>query len=199
MFSAVAQRRPVVVGEPQRHLEVKNIEQLDEVVGPAGGNGAGAHGVFERQIPADDPGEDFAERGVGVGVGAARQRNHGGEFRIAQRRQRRNPSPERTKESIERRAGVMRAEARQHENARADDRADAQRGELKRARACASGCARLFLSPPRAARSSASWQTNHRHARSSVQPAYDELAIDAALLVIKHLAKSTQATSCVQR
>src|SRR6266436_5231882 len=50
-----AQPRPVVIGQPQRHLDIENIEQLDEVVGPSRGNRARAHGVFQREIPADDP------------------------------------------------------------------------------------------------------------------------------------------------
>ena len=79
-----AQSGPVVVGQPQRHLDVEDIQQFDEVVRPARRHRAGAHGVFERQVPADDPGEQFAQRGVRVGVGAAGQRNHGGEFGIAE-------------------------------------------------------------------------------------------------------------------
>ena len=38
----------------------------------------------ENQIPADDPGENFAERGVGVGVGAAGDGRHRREFGVAQ-------------------------------------------------------------------------------------------------------------------
>ena len=83
-----AERRPVVVGQPQRHLDVEECAELDEVVGPTGGHGAGAHGVFQRQVPADDPGEDLAQRGVSVRVGAARQWNHGRKLGVAQRRER---------------------------------------------------------------------------------------------------------------
>ena len=142
IFSAVRKRGPVVVGQPQRHLQMKDIQELDEVVRPAGGNRARAHGVFERQVPADDPGENFAQRGVGVGVGAAGQRNQRGEFGVAQTGETRSPVRKaRTKAS-----GRARRSARpspdKHENSRADDRADAQRGERNRARACASGYAR---------------------------------------------------------
>ena len=41
-----------------------------------------ADGVFENQIPADDPGEDFAQRGVGIGIGAAGDGDHGGQLRV---------------------------------------------------------------------------------------------------------------------
>jgi hypothetical protein len=40
--------------------------------------------VFEDEVPADDPGENFAERGVGVGVGAAGDGDHRGQFGVAQ-------------------------------------------------------------------------------------------------------------------
>src|SRR6266478_6015606 len=37
-----------------------------------------AHDVFKNQIPTDDPGENLAQRGVRIRVGAARDRDHGG-------------------------------------------------------------------------------------------------------------------------
>ena len=43
-----------------------------------------ADDVFEDEVPADDPGEDFAERGVGIRVGAAGDGNHRGQFGIAE-------------------------------------------------------------------------------------------------------------------
>src|SRR5207244_3384377 len=55
-----------------------------EVLGPVGGQHAAAHGIFQHQVPADDPGEEFAERGVSVGIGAAGDWRHGGKFGIAQ-------------------------------------------------------------------------------------------------------------------
>ena len=56
----LAERGPVVVGQPERNLDVKDVEQLDEVVGPAGADGAGAHGVLQREVPADDPGDQIS-------------------------------------------------------------------------------------------------------------------------------------------
>src|SRR6266446_4627749 len=92
---------------------MKNIQQLDEVVRPAGGTRACSPGVFQRQVPANDPGQQLAQRRVGVSVGAPRQRDHGGKFGVAK------PSESTTK-------------AREHENARPDDGPDAERGELYR-------------------------------------------------------------------
>ncbi len=60
------------------------IQQLDEVTAPTDGHRGAGHHVFQNQIPADEPGDELAERRVAVGVGAAGDRHHGGEFRIAQ-------------------------------------------------------------------------------------------------------------------
>src|SRR6266550_9448386 len=43
-----------------------------------------ANGVLKDQVPADDPRNQLAHGCVGVGVGAARNRNHGREFRVTQ-------------------------------------------------------------------------------------------------------------------
>ncbi len=43
--------------------------------------------VLEDQIPADDPGEDFAQRGVGIGVGAAGDGDHGGQLGVTDGRE----------------------------------------------------------------------------------------------------------------
>ena len=84
MFSRGLQRGPVVVSQPERHLDMKDIEQFDEVIRPSGRHGARTHGVLERQVPADDPREQFAQCRIGVCISASRQRNHGGEFGIAE-------------------------------------------------------------------------------------------------------------------
>ena len=54
------------------------------ITGEAHRDGDVADHVFENQVPADDPGKNFAERRVGVGVGAAGNRNHRGQFGVAQ-------------------------------------------------------------------------------------------------------------------
>src|SRR6266851_3039722 len=56
-----------------------------EVVGPTYRDRDVTYGVFDDQIPADDPGDDFAKGRVRVGVGRARYRNHRGEFGITER------------------------------------------------------------------------------------------------------------------
>ncbi len=43
-----------------------------------------AEGVFENQIPADDPGDQLAEGGVGIGVSRAGDGNHRGQFGVTE-------------------------------------------------------------------------------------------------------------------
>ena len=123
---------PVVVGQPKRHLDMQDIEQLDKVVGPAGRNRARAHGIFEGQVPADNPGKDLTQGGIGIGVGTARQRNHGREFRIAKCREGATQSGE-NEGKHQGGAGVVRTQARHHKNAGSDDRAHPERSQLERA------------------------------------------------------------------
>ena len=82
-FLGYTQRRPVIVSQPERHFDIENIQQFNKVIRPTGRNRAGAHGVFECEIPTYDPGKNFTERGVSIGVSATRQRNHSGKFRVA--------------------------------------------------------------------------------------------------------------------
>jgi hypothetical protein len=51
---------PVIVCQPQRYFDVQNVQQFDEVVGPAGRDCARSHGIFKRQVPADNPREELA-------------------------------------------------------------------------------------------------------------------------------------------
>jgi hypothetical protein len=41
-------------------------------------------GVFEDEVPADDPGDQFAEGGVGVGIGRAGDGDHGSELGVTE-------------------------------------------------------------------------------------------------------------------
>src|SRR5690606_31071855 len=62
---------------------LRQVEQVGDVAGPAAGDYGGAEGEFQQQVPADDPSEDLAERGVGVGVRAARGGHGGSQFGVA--------------------------------------------------------------------------------------------------------------------
>src|SRR5258705_10098398 len=60
------------------------MQERDNIARPADGDGGGAHGVFEDEVPTDDPGEDLAQGRIGIGVGAAGDRQKRGEFGVAQ-------------------------------------------------------------------------------------------------------------------
>ena len=68
----------------------KVVQQADDVARPADRDGGRAHGVFEDQVPADDPGDELAQRRIGVGVGAA-ERASSRPVRRSRDRRRRTP------------------------------------------------------------------------------------------------------------
>ena len=72
---------------PGRQLDAEPGEDPLEVAAPADRDGHRSDRVLEDQVPADHPGEDLAERGVGVGVGAAGDRDHRRELGVAERRE----------------------------------------------------------------------------------------------------------------
>ena len=71
--------------ERRRQRDAEAGQQPLHVAAPADGDGHRADGVFENQVPADHPRHQLAERRVGVGVGAAGDRDHRGELGVAQR------------------------------------------------------------------------------------------------------------------
>ena len=82
------QRRPVPGRQPRGQRDPEAAQQRGEVVAPRDRHGDVADRVLEDQIPADDPGDQLAERRVRVGVGAPGLRDHRGQLRVAQRRER---------------------------------------------------------------------------------------------------------------
>ncbi len=135
------QRGPVAVRQPRRELDPEAGEQRREVAAPGNGDRDVADGVLEDEIPADDPGDQLAERRVGIGVGAARLRNHRRQLRVAQAGERADAAEEEEREN-ERRAGAVADDVavRQHlacrggadrgEDPGADHRADGQHDEI---------------------------------------------------------------------
>src|SRR5258708_38134762 len=63
-------------------MDAEPIEKINQVRGKADAYGHVADGIFEDEVPTDDPGDKFAHGGVGVGVGAAGDGDHGGEFGV---------------------------------------------------------------------------------------------------------------------
>ena len=120
---------------PHRQGDAGALEQLLHVAAPADGHGHRADRVLEDEVPADDPGEQLAHRRVGVGVGAAGDRNHRGELGVAQRREPAGQAGEQIRHHDRRPGLVGRGGAGEHEDAGADDRADAQQRQVPRRQA----------------------------------------------------------------
>jgi len=63
--------------ESGRDIDAEVVEEFYGVAGPSDGDGGGGEEVFQDKVPADDPGEEFAEASISVGIGAACGGNHG--------------------------------------------------------------------------------------------------------------------------
>ena len=80
-------RGGVIVHQPERESEIEEAAaQLHEVTGPADGHGHVPDGIFQDQVPADDPGDDLPEGGIGVSVSRPGDGNHGSQFAVTKSR-----------------------------------------------------------------------------------------------------------------
>src|ERR1700720_278441 len=118
----------MVVRQPKRNFQPEDIQEFDEVIRPSRGYGAGAHRVFESQIPPDNPREELTERCIGVSISAPRQRNQRGKLGIAEARKCATESRNYERESKSR-SCVVSSQPRENEDPSPDDRANAQGGE----------------------------------------------------------------------
>jgi|GEM_PF-6995236 len=65
-------------------VDAEPVHEIDDVRGEADRDAHVGAGVFEDQIPADDPGDELAHGGVGVGVGGAGDGDHAGELGVTE-------------------------------------------------------------------------------------------------------------------
>jgi hypothetical protein len=63
-------------------MNAEPVHEVDGVLGKAHGDGHIGDGVFEDEVPADDPGNELPHRGVGIGVGRAGNGDHGSELGV---------------------------------------------------------------------------------------------------------------------
>ena len=144
-FRVRAQERGAIpVRQPGRKLDAESGQQRREVAAPRDRHRDIADRVLEDQIPADDPGNQLAERGVGIGVGAAGLRNHRRQLGVAESGQRAHRAEQQERED-ERGPGAVanHLAVRQHlpgcrrpdrrKDARADDGADREHDQITRA------------------------------------------------------------------
>src|SRR6202034_1652081 len=120
-----------------RYVHVQLIEQAYRVARPSDRHRRDGEQVLEHQVPADEPGDPFAEGGVRVGVRAPRRRYHRGELSVAQACE---GAADARDDEGERQGGtgvIGGGGAGEHEDARADDAADAEQCEVQRAEGAA--------------------------------------------------------------
>ena len=120
-------------------------EQLHHVSGPAGSHCRGAESVFQDQIPADDPGEDFAQRGIPVSVGRSRDGNQGCKLRVAEASKRTGDSGEGEGEHDGGPGILSGHRSGEHEDAGADDGADAEGDEVSHPESAFESVLALFV------------------------------------------------------
>ena len=130
-------------------IDADTMEEGTEVPRPPDSNCRRAEEILEHEIPSNDPRDELAERRVAIGVRASGNWNHRRELRVAQTGEEAAGSGE-DERVDDRGPGVQRGgRTGQHENTRADDRADSQqcqiaRGEHALELVCA-GLSRLVL------------------------------------------------------
>src|SRR5437867_12172676 len=64
------------------------VAELDEVTRPAHRDGHVANGIFQDEVPTDNPGHNLAECRIGICIGRSRERNHRRELGITKRSER---------------------------------------------------------------------------------------------------------------
>lgn len=120
---------------PVGHVEAEPGEEGGEVAGDADGHHGHDGNVFQDQVPADEPADDFPEGHISVGVGGAGAGDHAGELRLGQGRGRGcQPGDQEGDQDGGPDAGFGAAavghQACQGEDADADDAADTDCGQL---------------------------------------------------------------------
>lgn len=67
-----------------RQVNADGGEEMREILAPRDAHRDGRHGVFQHEVPSDNPGDELAHRGVGISVGTSCHGNHRGKFGIAE-------------------------------------------------------------------------------------------------------------------
>ena len=121
---------PARAGERCRQLDAKVAEQAEQIAAPSGGHGSSAKSVFQHQVPANDPGKDFTQRGVAVGVSRTGNRDGGSKFRVAQSGKHASGGSKNKRKNNGWTGKIRRRGSGKNKDSRADDRANAERDEV---------------------------------------------------------------------
>uniref|UniRef100_A0A0N5A0R0 Carbamoyl-phosphate synthase (glutamine-hydrolyzing) n=1 Tax=Parastrongyloides trichosuri TaxID=131310 RepID=A0A0N5A0R0_PARTI len=115
----------------QSHRQAQPVTQQGRrIARPTDGHGADHQAVFQDQAPADDPSRHLAQHYPRIGVGAARSRHHRRHFGVGQRGAGADEARDQEGQQ-DGRAGLVRADADQGQDAGADDGAHAHRHQVR--------------------------------------------------------------------
>ena len=119
--------------ESRGNIDAEVMEEFNGVAGPSDGDCGRGEQVFQNKVPANDPGEEFSEAGVGVGVGATGGGNHGSVLGVAEAGEETADARDGEGENEGGSGVICGGGAGEHEDSSADDGADTEEGELPRA------------------------------------------------------------------
>ena len=113
-----------------RQGDTHRLEGIVGVGGPADGDRRDGYRIFQDQVPTDDPGQELTESRVTVAIGTAAAADHGCQFRVGQGGEGAGqPGQDEGDDDGGPRVG-SRHHARDDKNARADDCADTDQGQV---------------------------------------------------------------------
>src|SRR5437588_11029088 len=63
-------------------MDAEASKKGHQVAAPSGGDRSCSECIFDNQVPADDPGKEFAEGGIAIGIGGAGHGNNRGKLGV---------------------------------------------------------------------------------------------------------------------
>ena len=120
------ERHPWRCGQRRGNLDSKTLKQSDEVAAPSRCHSRCSECVFDDQVPANDPSENFAEGCVGIRVRRPGNRNQRRKLRVTKACKHAADTREDERQNNCGPCEVCRHRSSQNEYACADDRADSK-------------------------------------------------------------------------
>src|ERR1051326_6254983 len=115
-----------------RKLDSEPMQQLYHVTGPTYRDSGRSDGILDHEVPSDDPCQQLAHGGVGIGISAPRTRDHGGKLAVAHARKGATDSRHYERDHHRRARMIGRGDPGERKQTSADDGADAQSNQVER-------------------------------------------------------------------
>src|SRR5579859_498917 len=116
----------------KRKLHTKETQKTADVAAPADGDSCRSESVFKDECPTDDPSHNLAHGRIAVGICAAGNRNHRSKLRVTQAREDTAYAGDYEGKHNGRPGELRRGDTCQRENARANNRANAEGDQVYR-------------------------------------------------------------------